>query len=399
METRAKELIKETKDKFAEFFGDDEKCSYVLCPASLVFLGDHTHYNEGVILSTAVDKFVAAGGRKRKDGKILVVNNFTREIQDFDKPEEIKAGGRFPEKFIINLFSQLKEKNLLTCGLEIAFTSEIPDCLGIGSVAAHQIALLKLVNKIAGLHLTKEKIVSLSREMEMMIIGRISNEAHHWTALNSKLKNIVYTDLRSKVVRNIHFDYDEYEIAVIDTGVEIPDAPKICSERIEECEISANALKQYMWGIKNLRDISDEFLKKKVWTLPKRLYQRVNYNVQERIRVEEALKYIYNGEIIEFGNIILQSHKNIASDYFLSTSQVDFLVNQAVMQPGVIAAKMISCSPKRSIFSIVNKEYTDIYLSEIKNIYFQKYGTDLTVFKLKISSGVKLFKHLEEVFA
>ncbi len=398
MEMRVKDLFRETKEKFIEFFGDDEKCSYVVCPASLILLGDHTHYNEGVLLSTAVDRYVTIAGRKRKDGKILVVSNFCHEIMDFDYPEQIKAGNRFPEKFIINMFEELKQRGILNCGMEVAFTSEIPDCLGIGSVAAHQIALLKLINKVAGLKLTKENLVELSRSLEMMIIGRISNEAHHWTALSNKLKNILFTDLRTKITRYIHFDYTNLEIVVLDTEVEIPDAPKICSERIEECEISANTLKQYMWGIKNLRDISDEFLKKKVWTLPRRLYQRVNYNVQERARVEEALKHIYNGDIGDFGKTIIKSHENIAADYFLSTAQVDYLVRESAASEGVIAAKMISCSPKRSIFTIVNKEYSENYISEIKNVYFKKYGTGLSVYKLNISSGVKIFKHLEEVF-
>jgi len=60
---------------------------------------------------------------------------------------------------------------------------------------------------------------------------------------------------------------------------------------------------------------------------------------------------------------------------------------------------MISCSPKRSIFSIVNKNNSDSYLSEIKSAYLKRYGTELSVYNMKISSGVKLFKHLEEVFA
>ena len=294
MDQSRRDLFRETNNKFIEFFGSYEKCKFVLCPASLVFLGDHTHYNEGVLLSTAVNKYVALAGRKRKDNKILIVNNFTHSVIDIDEESATKAGSRFPEKFILNLLWELRKRQIINCGFELAFTSEIPDCLGLGSVAAHQIALLKLINKLAGLHYTNSQIVALSREMEMMLIGKISNEAHHWTVINSKLKNFVFTDLRTKVIKNIHFDYENYEIVVLDTEVDIPDAPKICSERIEECEISTNALKMYVWGIKNLRDISEEFLKKKVLTLPRRLYQRVNYNVQERLRVEEALKHIYN---------------------------------------------------------------------------------------------------------
>ncbi len=399
MESRKKELFKETKDKFVEFFGSDERCAYVLAPASLVFLGDHTHYNEGVLLSAAVDKYIAAAGRKRKDGRVFIVNNFTRRKIEIKDSPEIENDSRFPERFIYNLLLQMKQNNFLTGGAEIAFTSDIPDCFGIGSVAAHQIALLKLIKKISGLRMSKEEMVSFSRKMEMMVIGKISNEAHHWTVLNSRHKSVVYCDLRTKTVKNIHFSFDDFDIVLLDTEVDIPDSPKICSERIEECEVGAKALKQYMWGIKNLRDISDEFLKKKVMMLPRRLYQRINYNVQERMRVEDALRGIFNDEISGFGNAILNSHRNISTDYIISSEQIDFLVEQSAAMKGVIASKMISCSPKRSLFSIVNKEYTDTYISEIKSTYSRKYGTELSSYKLNITSGVKLFKHLEEVFA
>lgn len=399
MEKSRKDLFSETKDKFIESFGNIEKCKFVLSPASLVFLGDHTHYNEGVLLSTAVDRYVAIAGRVRKDGKILIVNNFTHEVIDLEKISEVKLSNRFPEKFIFNLLNKLKEKGIINCGFEFSFTSDIPDCFGLGSVAAHQIAFLKLINNLAKLKLKNTELVNLAREMAMMLVGRISNEAHYWTDLNSKHNNLVFSDLRTKAIKNIQLDFSDYEIVLIDTEVGIPDAPKICGERIEECEIGANALKMYFWGIKTLRDVSDDFLKKKVLTLPKRLYQRINYNVQERIRVEEAIKHIYNGDFNEFGRTIYDSHKNISADYVLSSSQIDYLVDKAVSINGVVAAKMVSCSPKRSLFSIVNKNYTDNYISEIRNSYSNKYGSELSVYKLNISSGVKLFKHLEEVFA
>ncbi len=399
MEQIKSDLFKLTEDKFVEFFGIAENCCYVSSPASLIFLGDHTHYNEGVLLSTAVDKYVAAVGRKRKDNKILFVSNFADGIIDIDNLENTKFGNRFPEKFIINLFSILRNKELLKCGLEICLTSEIPDCFGLGSVAAHQIALLKLINKIAHLELNKTELVTLSREMEMMIIGKISNEAHHYTALNAKSNSFVFTDLRTKIVKNIPVEFCKFEIVLLDTEISIPDAPKMCSERIEECEIGAKTLKLYMWGIKNLRDVSEEFLQKKVFTLPKRVYQRLCYNVYERIRVEDALKSIFNEEYDEFGKIISCSHKSLASDYSMSCAEVDFAAAESVKMNGVIAAKMVSCSPKRCLYTVVNKENTDVFIRNISEKYFDKYGKLLDVHRVNICSGVKLFTHFDEVLA
>jgi galactokinase len=397
MDQSKSSLFKLTEDKFTEFFGPLENCKYALSPASLMFLGDHTHYNEGVLLSTAVNKYVAVIGRKRKDEKILYVSNFADGIINLENLDGSKLGGRFPEKFILNLFSLLKKKEILKCGLEICLTSEIQDCFGLGSVAAHQIALLKLINKLAHLELTKNEIVDLSREAEMIVIGKISNEAHHWTALSAKPVSFVFTDLRTKIVKNIPVEFNSFEIVIIDTEISIPDAPKICSERIEECEIGAKTLKLYMWGIKNLRDISDEFLQKKIFTLPKRVYQRLCYNVHERTRVEEALKCIFNGEISEFGKIIFCSHKGLSSDYSMSCPEIDFIAAESMYIEGVVAAKMISCSPKRSLYAIVNKGNTDNYISKIAEKYLDKYGKVLNTQKVDICCGVKLFSHFEEV--
>ncbi|MBA4317278.1 MAG: hypothetical protein C0412_02655 [Flavobacterium sp.] len=399
MEQIKSDLFKVTEDKFVEFFGLAENCSYVASPASLIFLGDHTHYNEGVLLSTAVDKYVAVVGRKRKDNKILFVSNFADGIIDIDNREKTNFGIHFPEKFIINLFSVLRKKELLKCGLEICLTSEIPECFGLGSVAAHQIALLKLINKIAHLELNKSELVTLSREMELMVIGKISNEAHHFTAINAKTNSFVFTDLRSKAVKNIPVEFNNYEIVILDTEISIPDAPKICSDRIEECEVGAKTLKLYMWGIKSLRDISEEFLHKKAFTLPKRVYQRLCYNIHERQRIEEALKCIFNGEITEFGKIIFRSHKSLASDYSLSCSELDFLSVESILIDGVIAAKMVSCSPKRCLYTVVNKENTDVFIREITEKYFDKYGKLIDTHRVNICSGVKLFTHFDEILA
>jgi len=397
MDERIVDLFKETKDKFVQLYGGIKGCRYVECPSSLVFLGDHTHYNEGVLLSVGVNKYVTAIGRKRKDNKILIASNFTEEIIEADSSYVIKPGSRLPVRYMVNLFTTLREKEIIKNGFEIALTSDIPDCFGLGSIAAHQMALLKLVNSLCKLKLSRTALIELSGGIEKKIIGRLSNEAHHSTIVNSHNKSFLFSDLRTKVFKNIPFENEQYEIILLDTEKIIPDSLKMCTERIEECSIGSDTLKTYMWGIKSLRDISDDFLKKKIHMLPKRVYQRINYNVSERNRVETALTNIFNNEIEEFGKCINASHKSISSDYLISSEEIDYLVNESIAFKGVIASKMVSCSPKRSLFAIVNKEYTDSYLKYINDKYYKKYEKYLSIYKLNIASGAKLFKHLNEV--
>jgi galactokinase len=163
----------------------------------------------------------------------------------------------------------------------------------------------------------------------------------------------------------------------------------VCNERIDECEIGVKGLRLYIWGIKTLRDVGKDFLLKHYHMLPKRIFSRVLYNVKERARAEEALKLLKKKSYAEFGALIFESHKNLSEDYEISSDQCDFLVGQAGVIEGVLAAKMISCSPILSTFNLVVTGEVAKFTSRIQKAYEKRYNSRLKTHVLKLSGGVK----------
>ena len=133
--------------------------------------------------------------------------------------------------------------------------------------------------------------------------------------------------------------------------------------------------------------------------LPKRIFNCVLYNVSERKRTEEAVKHLRRKSFEEFGELITKSHWSLNEDYDLPSEECNFLVSESSKIEGVIASKMISCSPIKSTFHIVHNDKIENFTNAIKIVYEKKYNTELKTVVLKLSSGVKKISSKEFEFS
>ncbi|MEW6652713.1 MAG: hypothetical protein AB1394_04495, partial [Bacteroidota bacterium] len=357
-------------------------------PASLILLGDHTHYNEGILLSAAVNRVWVIALKKRKDRTV----NFASAQSDkflsasFGTLEQIDCS---EFNLLRRLTTLLYDLNYIKLGFDCVVSSNAPDCLGLGSFAGMQVAFLNNIKKVFALNVDDSSLIDLIKKNEYPILGKISNQAHHYTAAEAKEAKVYNFDLRTKLSQHISFFDKPLNIIICDTEEWLVSPQERCNERVEECEIGVKGLRLYIWGIKNLRDVELDFLLRHIHMLPKRIFNRVLYNVNERKRAESAVKFVRKGMLEDFGVLITESHWGLSKDYEISCENSDFIVEEAVKLPGVVGSKMISCSPIKSVFNIVEENFTENFINEIGSIYQGRYKSQLKFHILKITRGVK----------
>lgn len=381
------ELIAQNVVFHKENFGIKDEIITCAVPASLITLGDHTHYNDGIILSCAVNRYAVSTVNKREDNQINISFgdcelNYNSTLNEFSE-NNIRCG----QVAFGPLLNLLREDGLLINGFNCSIRSNIPASIGLGNVSAHQISLLLALNIALNLKLNDEQVVDISRRAELNFVGKISNRAHHRTVLNCKSDAFFYNDLRTDTNDVLDIKNRDFKLIICDTGKVISNISDICNERISECKVGVDGLRLYIWGIKNLRDINLEFLEKHFHMIPKKVYSRVFYNVQERIRVEKATKLLSDNDYNKFGELINESHFSLRRDYEIGSEDLDFLVNEASKINGVIASKMISCSPIESTFNFVENNKVSNFIEEINTSYNEKYGKKLTFYSLNIVNG------------
>lgn len=382
------ELVNQTIKKFENTFGTTDHISVTLAPASLILLGDHTHYNEGVLISVAVNRVWIVVLRKRKDRII----NFASVSSDkflstsFDSLEQIDCN---EFNLLRRLTKTLYDQEYIKLGFDCVISSNVPDCLGLGSLAGMQVAFLNNIKKIFSLNIDDSELIDLIKKNESPILGKIANQAHHYTSHEAKDEKVYNFDLRTKLNQHINFFDKSLDIVICDTEELLVSPQERCNERVEECEIGVKGLRLYIWGIKNLRDVEADFLLRHYHMLPKRIFNRVLYNVNERKRAENAIKFIRKGMLEDFGVLLTESHWGLSKDYEISCENSDLIVEEAVKLPGVVGSKMISCSPIKSVFNIVEESFTENFIKQINMIYQTRFNKELKFHVLKITHGVK----------
>jgi galactokinase len=63
-QTNIDKNIKILEEQFTAQFGDTNKTVIVKSPVSLTLLGDHTHYNDGILIAAPLDKYTYVMMRK-----------------------------------------------------------------------------------------------------------------------------------------------------------------------------------------------------------------------------------------------------------------------------------------------------------------------------------------------
>jgi galactokinase len=381
-------LINETKSHFLTQYGSLKGSYQFITPCSLILLGDHTHYNDGILISVALNKYAIVIIKKRHDDIINLFDATVNKKISFSV-SQLNEQDEFVFRHHLCLLKILNEIKPLEFGFDSVIATEIPECLGLGSLASVEVGFAFAVKKIFNFHSEDKELLAVVKKCELQSIGKISNIAHHYSARFENDNSLFNIDLRNLEYKKIHLKNNNFNIVVLDSQEKIPFVSDLCNERVEECEIGVKGLRLYIWGIKNLRDIEQDFLFKHFHMLPRRIFNRVLYNVKERSRVEKALDYIKKNSVEEFGKCINDSHWSLSSEYEISSPKIDFIVEKSSKITGVIASKMISCSPWRSSFHIVKEESTNNFIKQIKKLFKEEYQSELVPHIFKISNGLK----------
>src|SRR3954453_15296944 len=111
----------------------------VRAPGRLELLGNHTDYNEGLVMSIAVDKYPAIVSSPRKDGKIELIS------AAFDQPESFWADQ--PKKnttapwadYVKGVLEQFQKRSVHYGGFNAAIAGDIPMGAGMSSSASLEV--------------------------------------------------------------------------------------------------------------------------------------------------------------------------------------------------------------------------------------------------------------------
>ncbi len=373
---------------YTNTFGSEPE-TQAFAPGRVEVLGNHTDYNEGYVLSCAVDRGIRVAVGKSSDTKTseFISTHFQETISgNSDRP--------FPENSWVNyplgVWVMLRDAGYPVHPFRIAVSGDIPLGAGLSSSAALEIATGMALSALFDFSVEKVALAKLCRKAENEFVGTNCGLLDQFTSVLGKRDHLLFTDFRSLDHRTVRLPGDDVCLAVTVTGVMHSLVESAYNDRRAECFQAAKHFAEKDKSVTTLRDISMNTLKSGEKELDPVVFRRAKHVVGENERVLHGIGLIELGDLESFGRLLFESHESSRINFENSCDELDILVDEARKIEGVYGARLTGGGFGGATLTLLKESAKDLFSSRITQACKKRTGRDTTVYFAQIGEGAQL---------
>lgn len=394
--------VQEAQSVFKKHFGQTPTHT-VSAPGRLELLGNHTDYNDGLVMSLAVDKYIIIASSPRTDGKVELVSSAFPGSEIFPVDQLKKNPAASWADYVKGVLEQLRKRGVNFNGFNAAIHGTIPMGAGMSSSAALEVATALTVRKLypfglsaAGLTAPPEKNakgeIPASSQSEKLELAKVCRAAENQfvgvncgildqiSSLFGKASSVIDIDCSSLVVGNSPMPGEA--VIVCNSGVKHALVGGEYNELRQNCENAAQKL-----GAKFLRTVDLKTVEANKEKLAPREYACARHVVSEIARVVAGERALREGDHKQFGQYMFQSHAS-SRDYLKnSTKELDILVELARKAPGILGARLTGGGFGGATINLVSHHQAAPFMEFMSSEYEKKTGIKMTPLVCQIVDG------------
>ncbi len=333
-------------------------------------IGEHTDYNGGWVLPTAIPQFTEVTLTKRKDRKIILKSSKDRYFS-YELGNE-KHKGSWVD-YLQGATKILAAGKHRISGFEATIHSTMPEGSGLSSSAALEISFLKTITKAFELNLSAVEMARIGQQIENEFVGARVGIMDQMACSLAIIGEALFLDTYNLTFEKIKLPLDQMDLLVINSGISHRlSAGGGYNERRAQCEEACSILE-----IKHLRDISIEDLQKK--DLPELLMKRARHVVTENARVHEAVLSLKNSDLIYLGELFYASHRSMKDDYDVSIPEIDLLVELCSLDKMTFGARLTGGGFGGSVVAVTKNGEADRIGQAVTAEYRMRTGIKATI--------------------
>ena len=309
-------------------------------PGRLEILGNHTDYNEGVVLSCAVNQrtSVAAAFNNSKQAVLYDVRADSRAVFDLEN-----LPGKLTPKWAgypAGVVSELRKRNYDTPGFNAVIDSTVPLSAGMSSSAAFETAILFALKKLNNWDIAPAESARIGQGVENNFLGLKTGLLDQFSSIFGVENAFILSDFRTVEVLKTVSMLPGASILVVNSMEKHNLVDSEYNTRRAACESAAAKLAARHSSVKTLRDVSSELLESEKNLLTNEEYRRAKHVVCECERVLQAVDLLAADEVEKFGQLWWDSHESSRIYFENSTPAWDKIVDFSHQLPGALGARL-----------------------------------------------------------
>lgn len=333
-------------------------------------IGEHTDYNGGWVLPTAIPQSTKVELRTREDNRVSAASaKYTSNY--YELGQEKKAGTWLD--YIQGATKLLVEAGHKIRGFDVRIESTIPAGSGLSSSAALEVALLKALRTAYSLKITDLEIAKMGQAIENKFVGANVGIMDQFSCTFAKFGEAIFLDAKTLEFERVQIPLDDADMVVINSGIAHRHSAGSYNQRRAECEEACRLL-----GIKQLRDVSVDDLPA-IERLPEIPMRRARHIVTENARVHKAVAALTKNDFTELGRHFYDSHYSQRDDFAVSIPEIDLLVELCATYPETYGARLTGGGFGGSILAMTKKGEGPRIAADVVARYHKQTGETATI--------------------
>lgn len=359
-------------------------------PGRINLIGEHTDYNNGFVLPTAIDKKIQF--KFKKNGTLTTCNVYSKNFDTsvtFDL-NTIKPSKHQWENYILGVIFEIQQLTDKLEGFDCIFTSDIPVGSGISSSAALECGFAFGLNELFNLGLSKITLVEIGQRAEHNYVGTKCGIMDQFASVMSKAGHVILLDCQSLEYQHVPIHIKPYKILLLNTNVSHNLADGEYNKRRSLCEQGVAIIQKNYPNVTSLRDVSLEMLAEFKETFTEDMFNKCTYVVEEKTRVLDSVEALKNKNLAILGANMYATHNGLSNLYEVSCPELDFLVAFSKNFDAVIGARMMGGGFGGCTINIIHQDEVAAFTEAASQAYFNKFNIKLTAFEANPSEGTAI---------
>jgi galactokinase len=331
-------------------------------PGRVNLIGEHTDYNDGLVLPFALREGVTVTAARRDDGVF--------ELRSLQSPSPARVTDPVPGSvdgwaaYAVGVAWSLRTAGYPVGGASVLIDADLPQGAGLSSSAALECAVAVALCDLYGIEVPRPELARIAQRAENDFVGMPCGIMDQSASLLCTEDHALLLDCRSGLSAQVPLDLSGHGLTllVIDTGAEHELVDGGYASRRTACEKAAESL-----GVPALRDVTDLAGALRRLGDPV-LRRRTQHVVTENHRVEATAGLLRAGAVGEVGALLTASHLSLRDQFEVSWPEADVAVEEAV-RAGARGARMVGGGFGGSVIALVPAERVERVREAVRTAY------------------------------
>ncbi len=357
--------------RVAAALGEGPGARWFRAPGRVNLIGEHTDYNDGLVLPVAVDRSCVVAARPADAIRVRSLDAGT--VVDLEPDGRFDAAQVRPQwgRYVAGVVHELAAVGRPAVGMEAVLASDVPLGAGLSSSAALEVACAVALVALSDWTVTPAALAEACRRAEELATGVPCGIMDQLASVAGVAGHALLVDCRTLDVRPVRLPAG-LAVLVVHSGVARSLDASAYAERRRACEELARRL-----GLPALRDatgsqVADEPLGRHV--------------VSENARVLQASEALEEGDLDRLGHLLGASHASLRDDFRVSTPELDVLVDELV-RAGARGARLTGGGFGGCVVAVCDETEADAIARLATSGYADRTGLDPTPFRCRAVDG------------